>query len=74
MPDPRWGEIGHLVVTCRDGAILDLTLILNHLENRLARYKLPKALTLVAALPRTASGKIQKTVLRERLLGQDPRT
>ncbi|MDR6529525.1 fatty-acyl-CoA synthase [Caulobacter rhizosphaerae] len=74
VPDPRWGEIGHLVVTCRDGAILDLTLILNHLENRLARYKLPKALTLVAALPRTASGKIQKTVLRERLLGQDPRT
>ncbi|TCS09334.1 AMP-binding protein [Caulobacter sp. BK020] len=74
VPDPRWGEIGHLVVTCRDGAELDLTLILNHLENRLARYKLPKALTLVAALPRTASGKIQKTVLRERLLGQDPRT
>lgn len=74
VPDPRWGEIGHLVVTCRDGAALDLTVILSHLENRLARYKLPKALTLVAALPRTASGKIQKTVLRERLLAGDPRT
>jgi fatty-acyl-CoA synthase len=74
MPDPRWGEIGHLVVTSRDGAVLDLALILNHLENRLARYKLPKALTLVAALPRTASGKIQKTILREQLLAEDPRT
>lgn len=74
MPDPRWGEIGHLVATCRDGAVLDLTLILSHLENRLARYKLPKALTLVAALPRTGSGKIQKTILREQLLAGDPRT
>lgn len=73
VPDPRWGEIGHLVVTCRAGAALDLTLVLSHLENRLARYKLPKALTLVAALPRTASGKIQKTVLRERLLAGEPR-
>jgi len=74
MPDPRWGEIGHLVATCRDGAVLDLAIILNHLENRLARYKLPKALTLVAALPRTGSGKIQKTILREQLLAGDPRT
>lgn len=74
MPDPRWGEIGHLVATCRDGAVLDLAIILNHLENRLARYKLPKALTLVAALPRTGSGKIQKTILREQLLAEDPRT
>ncbi|MET3665728.1 AMP-binding protein [Caulobacter sp. 1776] len=74
MPDPRWGEIGHLVVTCRDGAVLDLPLILSHLENRLARYKMPKALTLVAALPRTASGKLQKTILRERLLAEETRS
>jgi fatty-acyl-CoA synthase len=74
MPDPRWGEIGHLVVTCRDGAAPDLTVILSHLENRLARYKLPKVLTLVAALPRTASGKIQKAILREQLLARDPGT
>jgi len=74
MPDAQWGEIGHLVVTSRDGVTLDLTMILGHLENRLARYKLPKALTLVAALPRTASGKIQKTILREQLLAGDPRT
>jgi fatty-acyl-CoA synthase len=73
MPDPRWGEIGHLVITCREGAVLDLANILKHLENKLARYKLPKALTQVAALPRTASGKIQKTILREQLLAGDPR-
>lgn len=73
MPDPRWGEIGHLVAICRDGALLDLTIVLGHLENRLARYKLPKALTVVTALPRTASGKIQKTILREQLLAGNPR-
>jgi fatty-acyl-CoA synthase len=70
LPDPRWGEVGHLVATCRGGTALELAAVLAHLENRLARYKLPKALTLVAALPRTASGKIQKTVLRERLIAQ----
>ncbi|SFJ42092.1 AMP-binding protein [Caulobacter sp. UNC279MFTsu5.1] len=74
MPDPRWGEVGHLVARPCDGVVLDLAAILSHLENRLARYKLPKALVLVAALPRTGSGKIQKTVLRERLIAGDPRT
>lgn len=74
VPDPRWGEVGHLVVACREGVALDLAAVLDHLENRLARYKLPKALTLVAALPRTASGKIQKTVLRERILAEYPRS
>jgi len=68
VPDPQWGEVGHLVATCREGAALELAGILAHLESRLARYKLPKGLTLVSALPRTASGKILKTVLRERLI------
>jgi fatty-acyl-CoA synthase len=68
LPDPQWGEVGHLVATCRVGTALELAGVLAHLERRLARYKLPKGLTLVAALPRTASGKIQKTVLREQLL------
>ena len=69
LPDAQWGEVGHLVVTCREGAALELAAILVHLESRLARYKLPKGLTLVTALPRTGSGKIQKTILRERLMG-----
>jgi fatty-acyl-CoA synthase len=73
IPDPRWGEIGHLVFTCRERVVLDLANILKHLENRLARHKLPKALTQVAALPRTDSGKIQKTILREQLLAGDSR-
>lgn len=72
MPDPRWGEVGHLVAAPREGTALDLATVLNHLEDRLARYKLPKALTLVAALPRTGSGKVLKTILRERLLAGDP--
>ena len=70
MPDAQWGEVGHLVATCREGAALNLAEVLAHLESRLARYKLPKGLTLVPALPRTASGKILKTVLRERLIAE----
>jgi fatty-acyl-CoA synthase len=74
VPDPRWGEIGHLVAACRAGAELNLATVLNHLEDRLARYKLPRALTVVVALPRTASGKVQKTILREQLLAGDTQT
>ncbi len=74
LPDPRWGEVGHVVAASRDGAALDLGVILEHLEHRLARYKLPKAMTLVPALPRTGSGKVQKTVLRATLMSKDPRT
>ncbi|HJV41369.1 AMP-binding protein [Caulobacter sp.] len=72
VPDPQWGEVGHLVATCRDGVALDLLAVLAHLDNKVARYKLPKALTLVSALPRTGSGKILKTVLRERLIAARP--
>lgn len=70
VPDPQWGEVGHLVATCREDVTVELATILAHLESRLARYKLPKGLTLVEALPRTASGKILKTVLRERLIAE----
>lgn len=70
VPDARWGEIGHLVVTARGGASPDLPAVLTHLEHRLARYKLPKVMTVVAALPRTGSGKVKKTVLRAALISE----
>jgi fatty-acyl-CoA synthase len=54
-------------VTVADGAAVDTDAVRAHLEGRLARYKLPKRVEIVADLPRTASGKVIKAEVRARL-------
>lgn len=66
VPSERWGEVPHAVVTLAPGASLDLEALAAFCAERLARYKVPKSLEIVDALPRTASGKVRKTELRER--------
>jgi len=68
VPDERWGEVGHLVIVPCIGTEISAAAVLGFLETRIARYKLPKHLTLMAELPRTTSGKVQKQVLRATLL------
>jgi len=66
VPDPKWGEVGKAVVELRPGAALSLDDLLAHLGDRLGKFKHPKYLAVVDALPRTpASGKVQKFVLKE---------
>ena len=66
VPHDRWGEVPHAVITVAPGQSLDPEEMVAHLSTRLARYKVPKTLEVVDELPRTASGKVQKGVLRER--------
>lgn len=66
VPDERWGEVGLATVVPRDGTSLEPDAILAHLDGRLARYKIPKFIEIADSLPRTATGKVQKAVLRER--------
>lgn len=70
VPDGRWGEVPWAIVTLREGAILDLELLRGHLEGRLARYKHPKRLIVLDALPTTASGKVRKAELRARFAAE----
>ncbi|MGH8117331.1 MAG: AMP-binding protein [Rhodanobacteraceae bacterium] len=71
VPDARWGEVGHLaVVVAHDGP--GAATIQAFIEARLARYKVPKYVSFVEALPRTGSGKIQKTRLREQIRAEQP--
>jgi fatty-acyl-CoA synthase len=65
-PHERWGETPVAVVVPRDGAELDLEGVRSWASDHLARYKLPTVLEVVAELPRNASGKVTKGVLRER--------
>jgi fatty-acyl-CoA synthase len=66
-PDPRWGEVPVACVVLRDGSRVDRAGVLALFEGRLARYKHPRDVVFLDALPRTAMGKVQKFELRSRL-------
>ena len=60
VSDAEWGEVGHAYVTAASGTQVDPDAVLAWLAPRLARYKQPRRVIVVGALPRTASGKVQK--------------
>jgi fatty-acyl-CoA synthase len=64
IPDDKWGEVGRAFVVCLPGATLTLDELRGFLLGRLAKYKIPARLEMVERLPRTASGKVQKSELR----------
>ncbi|WP_205880059.1 acyl-CoA synthetase [Lampropedia aestuarii] len=65
VPDPQWGEAVVAVVALKPGAELELEALREFASLHLARYKIPKHLRIVDALPRNATGKILKYKLRE---------
>jgi fatty-acyl-CoA synthase len=65
VPDDTWGEVGRAFVVCRGGAAVTEATVVSSLTGRLAQYKIPASVVLVAELPRTASGKVLKARLRE---------
>jgi fatty-acyl-CoA synthase len=67
IPDERWGETGVAFVVLRPGAHADERELLAHSRARLAGFKVPRAVHFVEELPRSASGKLLKRELRERL-------
>lgn len=66
VPDPRWGESLLALVVMREGSTLDPAAMIDFLRPQLAGYKIPRSYRQVDALPRNATGKVLKTVLRER--------
>ena len=70
-PDDRWGEVGHAFVAlgAQEGPV-DPGEILAACGRHLARYKVPKALTVLRELPKGSSGKILKRDLEERALAE----
>lgn len=64
VPHPDFGEGVTAAVVPRPGAVLSEAEVINALQQRLARYKVPKRVLLLDELPRNAMGKVQKIVLR----------
>lgn len=65
LPDARWGEVVAVAVVAR-GEVAQPALQ-EHLQQRLARFKLPRRWFFVPELPKTALGKVQRNVLVQRL-------
>jgi fatty-acyl-CoA synthase len=63
-PDERWGEVPVAFVVLKDGSTTTPDELVEHCRSQLARFKVPKAVTLIDALPRNPSGKVLKRELR----------
>ena len=66
LPHERWGEAPHAFVVLRAGARAVEDELLEFARNNLAHFKAPHGVTFVPELPKTATGKVQKYVLRGR--------
>ena len=65
VPDDRWGEVPKAVVVPKPGATVDVDELLAWCRERLASFKCPKTVDVLAELPRNPTGKILKKDLRK---------
>ena len=66
VPDDRWGSRVAALVVAVPGAELDLDVLADHVGSRLAGYKRPRVVRLVAEIPRTVSGKLDRRWAQDR--------
>ncbi|MFY9513858.1 MAG: malonyl-CoA synthase [Rubrivivax sp.] len=72
VPHPDFGEAVVAVVVPRPGATVDGAAVVAALKARIANFKVPKQVHVVADLPRNTMGKVQKNLLREQHKGLFP--
>ena len=66
LPHERWGESPQAFVVLKAGAMATEAELLEFARANLAHFKAPQGVTFLAELPKTATGKVQKYVLRGR--------
>ena len=64
VPDPKWGQVPALFMAFHDGESMTSDEILSFMTNSLAKYKVPKYVKILPALPRNGTGKIVRNELR----------
>ncbi|MGG3466836.1 long-chain-fatty-acid--CoA ligase [Neobacillus pocheonensis] len=65
IPDEKWGEVPKAIIVLQPGANVSEEEIIQFCRSNMAHFKAPKAVEFVKALPKTATGKLQKYRLRE---------
>ncbi|MFN3591669.1 MAG: long-chain fatty acid--CoA ligase, partial [Thermaurantiacus sp.] len=65
VPHPKWDERPLLVVVRKEGAAVSVADVRAYLADKIAKWWMPDAIEFVDEIPHTATGKIQKTILRE---------
>jgi acyl-CoA synthetase (AMP-forming)/AMP-acid ligase II len=71
IPDDKWGELVTALVVLAEGEQVTADELIAHTKARIASYKAPKRVEFRDAIPRTATGKIQKFKLREQFWTTD---
>ena len=66
VPDEKWGEVGKASIILKAGEILTPEEVVRFLKGKIGKFKIPKYVEFIDALPRTASGKIRKYRLIEK--------
>jgi acyl-CoA synthetase (AMP-forming)/AMP-acid ligase II len=68
LPDERRGEVPVVAVVPREGRDVDAGSVIAHCRERIAAFKVPRAVYVVPALPLGPTGKVLKHVLRDDLV------
>ena len=68
VPDDRWGEVGVACVVLKPAVQATAEALLAHLQANLARFKVPKRVVFMPALPISGAGKILKRELRDTVM------
>ncbi len=66
IPDEKWGEAPAALIVSKPGMQVTEQEIIDFCRQNLAHFKCPRSVVFIDALPRTATGKIQKNVLRDK--------
>jgi len=72
IPHPKWQEVPVAYVAVKKGEKITAEEIIEHCSKKLAKFKVPKQIEFIDALPRNPSGKVLKRELRERHKGDRP--
>jgi fatty-acyl-CoA synthase len=64
--DEKWGEVGKAYIVLKPGETMTEEEALKFLRGKVGKYKIPKYVEFIEELPKTATGKIQKFLLKER--------
>ena len=65
VPDEQWGETPSAFVVLNSGASVSAEELISYAREKMAHFKVPRQFNFVEQLPKTATGKIQKYVLRQ---------